>query len=51
MFALQICFADAWVTVASGFARRDDAHWALAQWRKDNKCESADSFRVIETVS
>lgn len=49
MFALQVCFASSWITVASGFVRREDAHWALAKWRSENKCESADAFRVVES--
>jgi hypothetical protein len=47
VYAIQIWFHGAWVTVASGFKTQDDADWATAQWKQMNRC-FGDPFRVIE---
>lgn len=46
MWSLQIKFGAEWITVKSGFASRDAAEWAAAEWKQENRC-LGDPFRAI----
>jgi len=45
MFQVEMQWKDWWIVVERGFASRDDAHWAIAQWRQGNECQLC-PFRV-----
>ncbi len=47
MWEIQILW-NGWVTVQTGFNSRDDAQWAIAEWKQKNECVG-DPFRAVES--
>lgn len=47
MYSIQICFADDWTSVASGYPTRNDAEWEIAIWKQKNHCYGDTCFRTI----
>ena len=51
MYQIELYFQGIWTVVATGFATRDQANWAIAQWKQDNECLGDRCFRVPEMVA
>lgn len=47
MWQVEMKFGDAWVLLATGYARRDDAEWAVSQWKQANDMRT-DPFRYSQ---
>ncbi len=48
MYDVQICFRGRWTTIYGPFPSRDDAEWAIGQWKQAASCRGDDVFRVVQ---
>lgn len=48
MFRIEIEFAGNWKTVAEGFTSRNEALWALTNWKQANECTGDSFWRLVE---
>jgi len=50
MWKVEIEFGGNWITLADGYARRDDAEWAVGRWKMKNKitCDTIFRYRQVE---
>ncbi len=49
MWKVEIEFGGQWITLTSGYAKRDDAEWAVGQWKQANDC-TGDPFRYSRPI-
>lgn len=48
MWRVEIEFGGQWITLASGYAKRDDAEWAVGQWKQAHDIRDDSIFRYSQ---